>query len=406
MSLEKKGMSRRKFLGGAVATLGVGAMVALTPDKEERDAIKHAEEVKKMREKAAEPRIATFLNPERRPQIYETFGLHGKTFGPPLNAMLGLYGKTGEVAEIDFKYQLALLYQKKLEIMQGDDDDGDFDVHNPGVLEALQSKYESYKGADKMVFEQYRQHIGTIVSHLRPHMPWQRIENSFKLGAHQTRLLHRFEKQIDADLLVAYSMTELMPSENGTVNAKIMDFLLQNAGRDYIERLPALGDREFSFGPYQFTGAAMYAGISPGPTAVFEKRGAAVIDQLFQKPVLPPNVASLSGDQHYQAAYLFAIYNLLLLVKDIGEERSSRLGKHIESISSSIGDYVSAAHNSPREARSEFVRYVRETIGEKTLMRGNTPSYGQILRPQLQTYVRKTQNNRSALSAHAKARSL
>ena len=392
-------LSRRTFLA---ATAGASLIGVLGLHKLATQADKTSgREVKKLRERAATPRHATFLEAKPEPRLYETSELSECDIDPSLEPVLGFHGKAGKTTAIDFKFQLAQQLKAQLAGME-QGAGAEYGQHNPGVLAALEDLYKSYTGKDRVTFDTYRNDTAATINKLRPQVPWEKLERTFALGKNQAALLKALEAQLDGDAMVAYSMTELLPGENGTQNARIMDFLLKNAGRDYIELSPAAG-KELAVGPYRLSNKDLYWGLS-GKDEAIQQRGATVVDRLLRRPVWPPNVATLRGESHYQTAYLLSLYHLCLLVKDIGEDRAGRAIPYLSEIAPSIADYIPVAHHGPIEARDEFVRVLREKLGEKPVMRGDVPSYGQLLRPQLQSRVHKAQNNRAALKGITKSR--
>lgn len=388
MESGEKGLSRRKFMRLSLAAGALGAAGMFV-----RDVEKDKKRVEALRAKDAEPQIATFLYAEKQPVEYDTRALEGMRFGPPLNHIVGIYGKAGSTEAIDFKYQLARMLQQKLEKLQGDEPAEEFDMHHPGLLEALEHIYKDYKGEGKMLIEDYTEYVHALVENVRDSLQWPRIEKRFALGAHQATLLQRFERELNGESMTAYAMTELMPTEHGPTNVRIMDFLLQNAGKSYLDSVPALGDRELSFGPYQFTAHALRQ--SDGKRQ--PDHGASLMDALLERRVLPPNVASLRGDDHYRAAYLFALYNLTLLVKDFGEKESERLLPHVQQLVSAVHSYIPAAHNAPSDARKEFIRYANAISRGREGHILKKTEYGRYLKPRVAMYVKKTHANLRAL---------
>jgi len=352
----------------------------------------YRDRVDEMRRKDAEPRPLTFWDAKREPREYDTSALRGMSFGSPLSDMMGIYEKAGTSEQIDYKYQLALLWQNKFARMVGDEPLEEYDTHHPGILDAIESIYAGYKSPEPLggvSIETYRSSIDAVVDQLEGALDWGKVQRLFVLKKNQLDSMRRFAGEIDADLLLSYAMTELMPSEDGARNVTVFDFLLRNAGRGYIDRIPALGDRLLSFGPYQFTPAALpHTTDGSGRTV---RSSAHLLDATLKSPVLPSNVVSLSGDDHHRAAYLFALYNIAVLVKDLGEERCAALAKRGR-MSAAVRDYVVAAHHRPVEARKAFINVAFGAHG------GNrVHTLADFCKPDVQTYIRKTRANNDAL---------
>ena len=64
--------------------------------------------------------------------------------------------------------------------------------------------------------------------------------------------------KIDQKCLIAYGMTEIMPSRDGELNKEVLDFLLKNWWERFVMNLPAVNDDYASFGFYQLTSKAVF----------------------------------------------------------------------------------------------------------------------------------------------------
>lgn len=60
-------------------------------------------------------------------------------------------------------------------------------------------------------------------------------------------LFEALAKSVTTTDLLSYSLTELMDSSHTEMNLKVLDILLRNAGREYVDLLPSMNDRILSF---------------------------------------------------------------------------------------------------------------------------------------------------------------
>lgn len=140
-----------------------------------------------------------------------------------------------------------------------------------------------------------------------------------------------------------------MPSRDGQLNKLILDFLLKNAGREYIESIPAMYDPKTSFGPYQFTEYALYEVPRRG------KRGASIINQAVKESEkIPGSVALLRGEQHYKAAFLFMIENIANLVN----KRCAALNSVWRANKDDLIMFVATSHHMPSPALNAARRWL------------------------------------------------
>ena len=391
--------SRRKFLRGGLglgALLAGGALLAQKP--------KPLIESSLVKELTFDKAVA-----HRRP--YAMGPLAGKKFGGQFNRYFGFGNGVKEIKEteaIDFKFELAQLWQAKADIMQGDEPDEEYAEHHHGVLESIEAVYRDYEapppGTGPSLL-QYRREIDDTLAGVEKVLPFPAIDKKFRLKPNQSQVLKRFAGSIDSDLMLSYAMTELMPSDNGRVNVEAFEFLLKNAGKGFIERIPALGDRKMSFGPYQFTDhALMNIGGKYGKTVI---RGASLIDATIQPSLLPPNVESLRGTEHHMAAHLLAVYNLVLLVQNLGEAHCGEVLRSPSFVDAAARDYIIAAHHRPADAMRAFGLLL---LNRKHAARGAPRTLADFCAEDVGRYVKKTHANSGALhtlfASGPKARSL
>ncbi len=203
------------------------------------------------------------------------------------------------------------------------------------------------------------------------------------LNADGCLLLKDITAQISGRDLVAYGMTELLPSRNGEVNVRLMDVLLQNAGSEYLNSLPALGDKMFSFGFYQFTSYAVRHDASGA-------HGASMINLYVNKSaqLTSGSVVGLKGVEHHRAAYMFAVYNIANWIRFSTPEERTELRRLFPDNMDQMAQFMAVAHHLPTPAINRARSWVKG---------GGTKPLVEYLGPSLTIYANKTKENRAAL---------
>jgi len=189
----------------------------------------------------------------------------------------------------------------------------------------VRDQYDNKRSSDAIVLDledsvppaekvNARRGLKEAIELVRSSLDWRKVGAIKGLDERRLRLVQNISYYLGEREVMAYSLTELCPSSNGRANVKLIDFLLRNAGREYVELLPALGDKLLSYGPKQWTKWAVYEGKG-GP------RGASIIDQAMPQTIdLPGSVAELRGNQHFMASMEFIINNLAYTIKDLDEK--------------------------------------------------------------------------------------
>ena len=130
----------------------------------------------------------------------------------------------------------------------------------------------------------------------------------------------------------------------------MLEFLTEHAGLEFIERIPALGDSELSYGPFQLT-----------PYAVGETGSVTTMLKVMHSNTLVPDSLEkfTSIEDHIRAGFLFAFHNILELVQEVCKEgRYEELvtlldvaGSEKTGTDSSVFlEFISAAHHRPESA--------------------------------------------------------
>ena len=340
----KGGMSRRIFLG---ATLGAPVLAAMGE-------LERARARKTEGWSAEDDKAWDFLdNVKKNPKKVETGRLAGRQLNDLYSLYTGLYygGKTDKVpagpVEVDFRYQLAELWKAKRDWMKKNaPKDDDKKKEYPDTPASVGRKlFESYN-ADSIKPSSVREYVKgaqAAIDDVRATVDWDVIKRTFKLSDERLELLREMEATLTGESFAAYTLTELMPSRNGRVNVDVLEFILQHAGEEFLERIPATHDPYVSHGQYQFTHRALREWQEEsGERGV----GASFMNLLLKEGKIPGRVSELQGAQHHKAAYLFALYNLSRLVRDM-EFSITGARKLVPEIKSEIVQFIATAHNKP-----------------------------------------------------------
>lgn len=241
---------------------------------------------------------------------------------------------------------------------------------------------EYFKQFTPVTCKQYCNHITKVVNTLESATDWKTIQKDFKFSKSDIALVKAMAASFDGRDMAAYILTELMSSNNGTLNVTLLDFLLINAGREYVEGIPALGDKKSSFGPYQFTSFAVFQTKEM-------VRGASLINHAIRKDQkIPGSVNRLRGDDHHRAAFLFVICNLCTLVKNLTPKQKKTLSREWVKNKDDIFLYCATAHHHPASAL-EAARYWIDNQAKQ--------SFENSCNAMIREYAVKTRNNLKAL---------
>ncbi len=310
---------------------------------------------------------------EARPQNYRTGPLAGKKFNDLYSEYTGIKGEVPEAVTIDFNRQLNNLWEKKVR-RSG---------NNPVVVKTRNEVLAEYNrtGPVKTDLSKYSAEIGRVISSLNSTLDWKAYAQKKGLSAQEVNLLQQLSYSIKGKDLAAYAMTELMPSKDGRLNRDVMNFLLSNAGKNYVETIPAIYDKKTSFGPYQFTEYALYEvdGV---------RRGASIPNQFLRSGKIRDSVAMLRGTDHHKAAYLFVVDNLANLVNRSTKKQLNALTRVLREKHDDLVAYAATAHHGPGAAMKIAKRWL-----DNNAQLPYEVSCGRIYR----LYAEKTKANLGAL---------
>ncbi len=365
-------LTRRGFLTTAAASAAglIGYEITKkfgNPPKEEESNVTEDEE-------SLVEEIPELPEKHNTPTLYKTGRLAGQKFSSLYTTYTGIKGIVPAEVQIDFEYRLQEMWKQKNRKARG----GKVVVNTGRKL-----RIEYSKGKNLENFQEYLKSVEDVVNDLKNAIDYATLGKIKHLAKEERGLVEEISRSITGKDVMAYCLTELMPTDRGALNKEVMDFLLKNAGSKFIESIPALGDAKTSFGPYQFTEFALY-------NTKMEKRGASIVNQaLPQNKRIPGSVAKLRGMAHHKAAYLFVVNNIADLVHSVSWEQFSKLDQRYKNKNDLIA-FVATSHHAPGSARG----FAKNWLSSKEYK-----PYSEFCKGHFVGYAKKTKSNLAALSA-------
>jgi hypothetical protein len=241
----------------------------------------------------------------------------------------------------------------------------------PAVVKSVAKIIDNYEHTshETTTLKAYVKRADFVVNDARSHLDFPGLCAKFKLDSDRCVRLQYLSGRITGRSLVAYGMTELFPSRDGETNKAMLDVMLRRAGVDYIDAIPALGDKYLSMGFYQFTSFAVRHDASG-------REGANVVAEFGQS--LPGSVMQLHGDDQHRAAYYFATYNLMRMVRNLSPRQYANLKAKSPISEANLTTFMAAAHHLPGGARKAAAAWLQEgcTLPLRDYLRGDLVVYG------------------------------
>jgi len=311
---------------------------------------------------------------------YATGSLQGHRAGSLYATYLGLSTPDNVIPQkiyVNWNSQLEKLWAAKIKSSN----------RKPVVIKTAALLIAEYRTQDpeRMALAEYRTLANDRASLLYHALDWNKVgsyyfsDNHGTINQRKLTLLRNLSSKLDGTMLISYAMTELLPAqENGTFNYEYLDFLLQHGGRRFVEDIPAIYDSYASFGLFQFTSLAIYDvnGV---------RRGASQVNQAL--PVnyqIPGSVSKLRGNDHLDAAYLFAVHNMALLIASLSPQELQTLENVWQSRPLDIVEFIATAHNKPAAACISAHRWLKNHTQQVYVSSTSGASY---------TYASKTASN-------------
>lgn len=285
---------------------------------------------------------------------------------------LGIHGELPDTATVDWNKNIENLWNQKLNIK--------------GVSKAAQSAADNmvwryqHNTAETMTLSQHIFTLDQDLADVKKDLDWSGICVKYKLKPNVCATLVRTAYGVNARMLTAYSMTELMPYRDGVKSREMMDLYMRSAGRNYLDYIPALGDTFLSMGRYQFTSYAV-GHDNDGPRPVNQ------ISAFSTNHEVPQSVVNMVGINSDRAAYYFTTYNLMMLFRKMTDKQIDKFNQFCYN-KEQIVEYIATAHHNPSWARKRAISWVNDKC-QKPLIKYQGP--------ELEIYSIKTATNYDAL---------
>ncbi len=396
MPEKNTGKTRREFLkdlGIAVTALSVitsGGSMDITARKENNhireveDSIT-SDEIAELKRKLHTENIAehkediddyTFLNEIKHPRLVDTGILEGKNFADLYATYLGIPSGSSvpEKINVDFKANLARLWRQKF----GFDINGKtqkeerttrekFFHKHKDLMNLAESLYSSYspEKSERVSLTEYAKEITKVSnnSHRVFMHTMYALRHDKDFPRSRRNIIEKLAGHIGFEKLLACSLTEIMPSPHGETNVSVLDFLLRNAGKEFINRIPSVHDMLASFGPYQLTPILFAPGGSGSLAEKIEKR--------LPHDFIPKSVNDVSGDAHHRVAYITAIEHIAHLAGKFSQNELVKVNYRLERtapdiLHKEILTFIAMSHHRPTEAYTYFKHVFMNKSGHGT----------------------------------------
>lgn len=230
----------------------------------------------------------------------------------------------------------------------------------------------------------YRADIDQIAKRMYRVLDWQKMCQGRMMKSQRCLLLKEIVGTVGGRELLAYALTEIMPSFDGRLNVLIFDLMLQNACREYVESLPAIYDSYTSFSLYQPTQYAVFD--TPG-----DIRGASIVNR-YLPPLerIPGSVSMLRGDNLHKSAWLFAVRNLMWAIHRLNDQQFETLKNNWKDTDDEIVQLIAVAHHAPKKI-DDMTKYWLDNDMEY--------DFSMSVRPKYLEYAKKTKSNYRALGS-------
>lgn len=276
------------------------------------------------------------------PGTFSTNDLEGRNLGDLYIAYTGVRGRVPAKVTTDPVRQLDSLWQVKIACYN----------EAPVVRTIHRELLSEYRrNRTHKTLDQFIQSAENEVKLVRSAIEWKTLGSAYKLSSEQLALVKRLALQVSGKDLVAYGMTEIMPSDDGKLNVQVLDFLVRNYGPEFVYAIPAIHDKYASFGFYQFTSFAVY---DDGKRI----EGASMVSRSMRTGKISGSTKDIQGTVQHRAAYLFSIHNIAMLVNATSSLEQRTLSRLPARNHDDLIQYIAAAHNGPSHARKGARRWL------------------------------------------------
>lgn len=282
---------------------------------------------------------------------------------------LGIRGAIPKTGMIDWNKNVNNLWKQKLRMQS-----------TPAAKKAASLAVYSYtsKPAETMNISA---HISQLDRHLiavKQSMEWSKLCKGMRVRDCDS--FARAAMSIDANMITAYSMTELMPYQNGAQNYEMMNLYMRYAGRNYLDAIPSLGDPYLSMGRYQFTSYAVG----------HDKDGLRPTNKIAKYSITyraPQSVIALKGLSSDRAAYFFSVYNVASLFRAMSPKQVETYNRYCNQ-KEPLTEYIATSHHNPSKAKNNMLVWINGRCSKPLINYQN---------PDLRMYSKKTSVNYSEI---------
>ena len=320
----------------------------------------------------------------------------GKLAGRKVGSLFALYlglppGATvPDELHVDFGKVLEGLWDKKIRFVEQEIARMEAKDEDPKKIQEIRDRIPNLKQAKLEVVGAYKekwnqQQMETLsmgdviqqgdgaVQEVNDSLEWSGLNSKQgpfpRLSDNAVKLVGEMAKRTTGKMILAYSLTELMPSVNDSeMNANEYEFLLENAGAEFIASAPAVYDHWLSFGSLQFTSLALRHDSE-------KTEGASLINQFMPKDKqIESSVKYASSfNSQLKAGQLFAIYNIGRLIQDILKDSNKQrkidrltvLFEKTPTMDVALLQYIASAHHNPGGARRAFEAWLDQGMNGK-----------------------------------------
>ncbi len=175
------------------------------------------------------------------------------------------------------------------------------------------------------------------------------------------RFFNDYLSHLNEKTLLAYALTELFPDTNPALNIGFLDKQLQEAGEEFVDKIPAIHDKYLSFGLFQLT------------SKIITPKGAPSLNKYFSKQYqIPQSMKYINTPkEHDDAAIMTILYNANILANKLyKKDEISAFNDYFERLPEEkqellIAGYASAAHHFSTKAASTIETYTAQAKKEK-----------------------------------------
>lgn len=257
--------------------------------------------------------------------------------------------------EVDYHENLTKLWEHKF----ANNPDSKNMAAMTGVYEkTIVPMVENNMPFTKYSLQEWRTDMQATIDEVNMHIDRKIVCEKLWVDYAYSDVLQKVFMRMRNEHVLSYLCTELFGDLPGTFSLHYLDFLFQNAGKEYVYHIPAVYDDMASFGPYQLTSAVVRHDR--------KKWSANVIQEALPENyrTIPGSMYKLTPEQQNQATYLNMIYNMWLLINILEKNKmsSNEIQKLGEIDMQTLLEYLAVSHNSPRTAVRAMLHWLKKDM--------------------------------------------